>query len=312
MKNREKKLILGTALWGWGIDKQEAFLILDSFVKLGGRYVDCATNYPINKNIKDYGLALKWLEEWNNINKVKLFIIVKIGSIDNLGSPYYDISRDRILSISENLLKCFNSSLGCVSIHWDNSQIGNTSFEIIKETVSAFKEIKDSGLSIGLSGINNPSLYYAAMPELSNDWLIQCKENFLTEKARLNYEKIFPFAEYYAYGINMGGLKISENEESISSKIRQINYSNKLKLLISSSLRDKLILNIGLNTVNDLNMAFIYVKKVYSGIIIGPRTNEQLSSTFKIWENLKKLDSESFKSLVFFIDQLKTEISQLD
>jgi aryl-alcohol dehydrogenase-like predicted oxidoreductase len=311
MKSKEKKLILGTALWGWGVDKKEAFLILDNFIKLGGYYIDCATNYPINKNINDYGLALEWLEEWNEINKIKLFIIVKIGSIDNLGSPSCDISKNRIISISEDLSNRFGDSLGCISIHWDNS-VEDNDFEAVKEVLATLKELKNNGLSIGLSGIKNPSLYYNALPELSDSWIIQCKENFLTDKSRLSYQEFFPLAEYYAYGINMGGLKISEKEESVSAKIRDINYSDKLKLLISNALNNEMVKNIELNSVNDLNMAFIYVNKTYNGIIIGPRTTKQLSSTFKTWNTLINLNINSLEVLKVFISQIHNRIKKLD
>ena len=40
MNNIEKRLILGTALWGWGVSKKEAFLILDNFVENGGLYIE--------------------------------------------------------------------------------------------------------------------------------------------------------------------------------------------------------------------------------------------------------------------------------
>ena len=86
MNNIEKRLILGTALWGWGVSKKEAFLILDNFVENGGLYIDCATNYPINKNIIDYGLALLWIEEWIKINNKRLFIVVKVHISEYLNS----------------------------------------------------------------------------------------------------------------------------------------------------------------------------------------------------------------------------------
>lgn len=132
--------------------------VLDNFVENGGLYIDCATNYPINKNIKDYGLALLWIEEWIKINNKKLFIIVKIGSVDNLGTPNFDISCKKISTVSKELLDTFENSLGCISVHWDN-RIENKDFKLVQETVVALKEIKEkNNLSIGLSGIKNPKI----------------------------------------------------------------------------------------------------------------------------------------------------------
>ncbi len=311
MNNIEKRLILGTALWGWGVSKKEAFLILDNFVENGGLYIDCATNYPINKNIKDYGLALLWIEEWIKINNKRLFIIVKVGSLDNLGTPNFDLSSNNILTVSKKLIDTFGDSLGCISVHWDN-RIENKDFKLVQETVIALKEIKEkNNLSIGLSGIKNPRFYYEAMPDLVDDWIIQCKENFLTKEARLNYQEYFPLSEYYAYGINMGGIKLLD-EKSVSAIIREINYSSKLKDVISTSLQDNIIIDNGLSTVNDLNMAFIFLKTIFNGIIIGPRTVEQLISTFKTWDVLSNLDSNKLNQLKLFIDNLHSRIKEIE
>lgn len=311
MNNIEKRLILGTALWGWGVSKKEAFLILDNFVENGGLYIDCATNYPINKNIKDYGLALLWIEEWIKINNKRLFIIVKVGSLDNLGTPNFDLSSNNISTVSKKLIDTFGDSLGCVSVHWDN-RIENKDFKLVQETVIALKEIKEkNNLSIGLSGIKNPRFYYEAMPDLVDDWIIQCKENFLTQEARLNYQEYFPLAKYYAYGINMGGIKLSD-EKSVSARIREINYSSKLKDVISTSLQDNLIIDNGLSTVNNLNMSFIFLNTIFNGIIIGPRTVEQLISTFKTWGILSNLDSNKLNQLKLFISNLHSRIKEIE
>ncbi|MCT7483100.1 aldo/keto reductase [Aliarcobacter cryaerophilus] len=311
MNNIEKRLILGTALWGWGVSKKEAFLILDNFVENGGLYIDCATNYPINKNIKDYGLALLWIEEWIKINNKRLFIVVKVGSIDNLGTPNFDLSSNNILTVSKKLIDTFGDSLGCISVHWDN-RTENKDFKLVQETVIALKEVKEkNNLSIGLSGIKNSRFYYEAMPDLADDWIIQCKENFLTQEARLNYQEYFPLAKYYAYGINMGGIKLSD-EKSVSARIREINYSSKLKDVISTSLQDNLIIDNGLSTVNNLNMSFIFLNTIFNGIIIGPRTVEQLISTFKTWGILSNLDSNKLNQLKLFIDNLHSRIKEIE
>jgi hypothetical protein len=205
----------------------------------------------------------------------------------------------------------FGESLGCVSIHWDN-RIQENDIDEIKETLIALKEIKMKGISIGLSGIKKPFLYYNAMPELSDDWIIQCKENLLTNESRLSYYEYFPLASYFAYGINMGGLKISKDEKSISANIRKINYSDSLKSLISKYLDNEMSKAFGLKSVNDLNMAFIYVNAVYDGIIIGPRTKEQLESTLKTWNKLINLDLKNLKVLREDIQKFHKRILKID
>ncbi|MFM7399869.1 MAG: aldo/keto reductase, partial [Bacteroidota bacterium] len=49
MMNKKKELVLGTAQWGWTIGREKAFEILEHWLNTGFRAVDCATNYPINR-----------------------------------------------------------------------------------------------------------------------------------------------------------------------------------------------------------------------------------------------------------------------
>ena len=156
----QKKLVLGTALWGWGIDRNTAFKLLEFFFESGCSIVDTATNYPINKSKKDHGLAIKWLAEWHALNKsFKFSLIVKIGSLDNLGSPDINLSQENIYSTSNNLKEIFENSLSCISIHWDNRGSHQNDNHQISHTLDAMSKIEESGLYIGLSGIKYPKIY---------------------------------------------------------------------------------------------------------------------------------------------------------
>ena len=85
--NYKKDLILGTALWGWGIDKISAFKILDNFVDNGFKKIDVATNYPINGEYEKFGQTMSWLKEWINYNNSNLIkVICKLGSLSNIKS----------------------------------------------------------------------------------------------------------------------------------------------------------------------------------------------------------------------------------
>ena len=57
-------LILGTAMWGWTTSPAMAMTLLDQFYAAGGRAVDTATNYPINKNPGDFRQAERMLADW--------------------------------------------------------------------------------------------------------------------------------------------------------------------------------------------------------------------------------------------------------
>lgn len=83
----------------------------------------------------------------------------------------------------------------------------------------------------------------------------------------------------------MGGLRISNDEKSVSASIRKISYSDSFKSLIMTYMGNELSKSYALKSVNDLNMAFFYVNEIYDGVVIGPRSINQIESIFKTWNN---------------------------
>ncbi|WDH24905.1 aldo/keto reductase [Pseudomonas chlororaphis] len=284
----DKTLVLGTALWGWGIDRNAAHQLLDNFLNNDGSIVDTATNYPINKQGKDFGLAISWIESWVKSNpNSNLSVIVKIGSIDNSGNPDADLNPNKITSTTNDLKDRLGEALSCVSVHWDNRGNDEHDLNSIEKTLNAMSEIQQSGLRIGLSGIKHPELYYKANPELSDSWIIQIKENFTTQKARENYYKYFPNAKYLAYGINLGGVKIDPTEKNSSVELRNIAHPKTLVEKLSKFLDSNHQLTPRPTTLNELALAFSYANPVLSGVIIGPRNITQLLNTLEYWNALK-------------------------
>lgn len=289
-----KGLVLGTALWGWGVARDEAYQLLESYLQSGGEIVDTATNYPINKCHDDFGLAIKWLGEWKASHpRAKFSLIAKVGSIDNMGGPETDLNPDSILRSSERLRNVFDDSLACVSIHWDNRHAEHHGQDGIDQTVAAMSKIRESGLDIGLSGIRNPELYYAADPGLANDWIIQVKENFLTNKARLSYEQYFPNARYLAYGINMGGVKAGQLNKDSSVKLRGIEVESAFLDRIQAILDSNHGVEPRPTSLNQLSLAFAYGNASLAGVIIGPRNVKQLADTVDFWKGLAQTATSS-------------------
>lgn len=284
-----KPLILGTALWGWGISRNEAYSLLERHLESGGDLVDTATNYPINKCKEDYGLAIKWLYDWKVANpNAKFSLIVKIGSQNNLGGSDVDLSPGNILETTKRLKGFFEHSLSCVSIHWDNRGDTDSDQSSISQTVETIAKVRETGLDIGLSGIKHPALYLQSNPALANNWLIQVKENFLTNSARLSYEKYFPSARYYAYGVNMGGVTTEALKGNSSINLRGI----KTEASIIERIKSFLDLDHGINphptTLNDLALAFAYFNPSLTGVIIGPRNERQLLTSLDYWKKLRE------------------------
>ena len=302
-----KPLILGTALWGWGISRNEAYSLLERHLESGGDLVDTATNYPINKCKEDYGLAIKWLHDWKVANpNAKFSLIVKIGSQNNLGGSDVDLSPGNILETTNRLRDVFGSALSCVSIHWDNRGDLTSDHSSINQTIEIMARVHETGLDIGLSGIKHPELYLQANPALANQWMIQVKENFLTKSVRMSYEKYFPSARYYAYGVNMGGVTTEVLKGNSSINLRGI----KTEASIIERIKSFLDLDHGINphptTLNDLALAFAYFNPSLTGVIIGPRNEKQLLTSLDYWKKLREttLNHHEFSRLanLFKID----------
>lgn len=288
LPSENKQLVLGTALWGWGIEREQAYRLLEQFLLSGGTMVDTATNYPINKREEDFGLAVRWIADWVGHNgNSSLALTVKIGSKDNQGSPDVNLAPDAIERASSILHSQFGAALSCVSIHWDNRSDKDVQGATIAETVEAMSCLERQGLGIGLSGIRHPELYYKANPLLAQKWTIQVKENLKTHAARSAYEAWFPDANYLAYGINLGGLKTEASKTNSSMELRNIN--------IPHAFTEKLVEFINAahefeprpTTLNELALAASFVNPALSGIVIGPRNTEQLDSTLDYWKLLQ-------------------------
>ncbi|EJN33190.1 aldo/keto reductase [Pseudomonas sp. GM80] len=281
-----KQLVLGTALWGWGIDRSEAYALLEYFLAQGGQFVDTATNYPINKQAADFGLAVRWIADWVKSNRESnLKLIVKIGSRDNMGSPDIKLSTDDIEHAVRSLQEQFADTLCCISVHWDNRS--DEARDSIAQTVQTLSRLNQTGLAIGLSGIKYPELYFKAEPTLAEKWIIQVKENFMTQKAREAYQTWFPNAKYLAYGINLGGLKSEAPKTGSSIALRNINISELFTEKLVEFINSPHEFNPRPTTLNELALAASYVNPVLSGIVIGPRNLEQLKGTLAYWALLE-------------------------
>lgn len=280
MSEEKKTLVLGTALWGWGVDKKTAFELVDSFVSSGGKTVDAATNYPINGVAEDSGKALEWLAEWCQRNpQLALSILVKVGSLDNTGKPDFDLSPETIYRHEQRLRDLFEDRLSAISVHWDNRGAEDT--DAIKETIGAMADINGRGLGIGFSGVKSPEIYLTAAPELASKWLIQVKENPMTRSSRIAYSQRFPSAKYFAYGINMGGVKDLVENAQASVALRGITIPEEIVGRISGYISRNKNICPSLVGVVEFSLALAVSNPHLSGLIIGPRNLSQLKHTIE-------------------------------
>jgi aryl-alcohol dehydrogenase-like predicted oxidoreductase len=98
-------LALGTNVFGWTVDEQAAFAILDAFVDAGGNLIDTADTYSRwvegNRGGESETLIGKWLTRSGKRNRV--VIATKVGSEMRPGKK--GLSKSYILQAAEDSLK---------------------------------------------------------------------------------------------------------------------------------------------------------------------------------------------------------------
>ncbi|WP_054112468.1 aldo/keto reductase [Marinagarivorans algicola] len=278
-------LVLGTALWGWKVNKEEAFSLLDSYISLGGRLIDTAVNYPINKKSEDMGLAARWIGEWLAVNpSADIEIWYKLGAIDNLGSSEVGLSYDQLSRALCKGQEILHKKISIVGVHWDNRAIEN--FTEIKDTLRFFRGQAEQGYKIALSGIKSPHLYNKAWPEGADNWFIQVKDNVLTSDARKHYSACFPRAKYYAYGINMGGVKSSALPTRGSSlALRGLAPQDVVKR-IEALINKERVQAFSPKNLNEFALMRAFLIPQISGVVLGPSSVKQLEQSAFYWKNL--------------------------
>lgn len=208
-------LALGTAMWGWTVPPQTAFEMLDAYYSAGYRKVDTATNYPINKNPEDFRKAEGLIVEWTRTHGIRdLEVIVKIGSINNLKTPDNNLSKSFVLMCLDEYMQLLKQNFNTLMMHWDNREDA----QAITRTFEALEQAHKRNISLGISGVRYPGVYYNVNQHFNFDFSIQLKHNLFYS----DYERYRIFQgkrRFWAYGINGGGLKLHKEEYHQNSSL---------------------------------------------------------------------------------------------
>ena len=284
----DKTVALGTALWGWKVERKEAFKLLDQYYQSGYRYIDTAFNYPINDKARDAHKAASYLSEWINTNNIDdLRIIYKIGSISNKHVAHNNLSYTYLSEHADIARGAFGKNLHCLMIHWDDSEHSSD----IEATCNTLSDICSDKIVIGLSGIRSPALYTQFLKEEPKQIHIEFKFNIFTQKP-LDYTYFNELSpHYWAYGISGSGLNLDKSYSSSSyvSLAREKGFHDKyltgektriIKQFIESS---PLI-----NSFYELSLAYVLDTNRINGFIIAPSNIAQLNHTLSFIKNNSK------------------------
>jgi len=300
-----KSLILGSAQWGWNVSRTEAFRLLDAWLDTGRRDVDCATNYPINRNPADFRASEKILQEYVRAHGLRdLRITMKIGSLDNMRSPEVNLLPSFVLMMGEEYYRLFDENLDCLMFHWDNRDDATAIRESLESLARLQKEVR---VRPGLSGIKFPEVYLKANEAFNLVFDIQLKHNVfqsdfdryeplrktqLSESLQLSESSKHRF---FAYGINGGGVKLDEHYEPDSVFLARGGQPEKVAATlekIRALLPDwsTAFVRPPVKTMNHVGLIYAGLHPDLSGILLGVSSVNQLRETLDFWRNLETFD----------------------
>lgn len=301
----DSQLILGTAMWGWTVPQKKCFELLTAFYNEGGREIDAATNYPINKNSNDFRAAENILLEWIKTHGVTdLNVMMKIGSLNNMGTSDHNLAPSFLLLSGREYQNKFKENLSTLMVHWDNRQ----DQKAIEDSLGMLSDFQAEGLKIGLSGIKHPDVYASALKQISlSDLRIQMKHNLLYS----DYDRYAPLhqsASFIAYGINAGGLKLQStayrSNASLLARGGQSGQHNelieKLNQLISAE-QNKRTYPVP-SRMNHLGLLYALYHPAIRQILLGVSSVDQLEDT---WKWVRLLESENYQDFYDLLVKMK-------
>jgi aryl-alcohol dehydrogenase-like predicted oxidoreductase len=286
------KLILGTAQFAWTTPQKTAFELLDAFYESGFRQIDCATNYPINRNPNDFRAAEIILQDWLRAHGIRdVRLMMKVGSLNNLRTADCNLNPSFLLMSLENYRNKFRENLDTLMIHWDNRE----DILQISQTFEALNTIKTEGIDVGISGIKYPERYAEVNKKYNLDFYIQIKNNVLKSDLE-HYSSFFTNKKYIAYGINAGGLKLNTDEYTTDSTLAtrggDISNQDEIFTTLQKNIAkaNENTNRPAINSFFQLGMIFSFYNPAIYALLIGNSSVAQWKSTLDFYKNLEKFD----------------------
>ncbi|MCT6879623.1 MAG: aldo/keto reductase [Commensalibacter sp.] len=191
-------LVFGGNVFGWTIDENRSFQILDAIVDLGLNAIDTADVYsrwvPSNQGGESETIIGKWLKA-NPSKRDKILIFSKVGA--DMGGDHKGLSKRWIIQAVEDSLRRLQIDvIDLYQSHWPDPQ---TSYE---ETLSAYDQLLKEGKirAIGASNLNTQQL---------SDSLTVAKNNNLPAYQTLQPE--YNLYDHEQFDENLRNLVLKEN-----------------------------------------------------------------------------------------------------
>ncbi len=193
-------LAFGGNVFGWTIDDERSFELLDAFVDAGFNLVDTADVYshwkPGNKGGESETIIGKWLKQRGNRDKV--IIATKVGGAVAGGKK--SLTRQHILeAVDASLQRLQTDYIDLYQSHWDDLDTP------VAETLETYAELVKQGKvrAIGASNLSaerlTESLQYSKAHDLPRYETLQPEYNLYNRK---NYEQEYePICTEHGLGV---------------------------------------------------------------------------------------------------------------
>ena len=144
-------IIFGGNVFGWTLNEQQSFDMLDKLFEAGFRTIDTANVYSRWAEGNEGGESEKIIGKWMKArdNRQEMNIITKVGG--DMGQGQKNLSEDYILQAAEQSLKRLQiDEIDLYLTHWDDDTTP------VEETLGAYQQLIDAGKvrNIGASNLS--------------------------------------------------------------------------------------------------------------------------------------------------------------
>lgn len=164
-------LAFGGNIFGWTVDEQSSFELLDTFTGAGFNLIDTADSYsrwaPGNKGGESETIIGNWMKQRNNRDKI--IVATKVGN--DMGDGKKGLSKKYIFSaVEDSLLRLQTDYIDLYQSHYDDPSTP------VEETIDAYAELIKQGKVkvIGASNLSPERLKQSV--EYSNSKNLPCYE----------------------------------------------------------------------------------------------------------------------------------------
>jgi aryl-alcohol dehydrogenase-like predicted oxidoreductase len=130
-------IVFGGNVFGWTLNEQESFAMLDDVFEAGFNTIDTSNSYGKPRGSgRSETIIGQWMKDRGNRSEVN--VITKVGS--DIGQGHKDISADHILKAADDSLKRLQiDQIDLYLTHWDDDRTP------VEETLGAYKKLIVSG-----------------------------------------------------------------------------------------------------------------------------------------------------------------------